>query len=210
MKTVIKALLVSGFSLFSIALPSSAQTGSENALKYKYELNLSFGIEPGLAYSANEFPKRQSYYYDAELSDFYEIYTDVLNFTPLFSADFNVNIKKWLKAGVSAGYARLWGDLYDPRMNKKIGEKSLNDFSLMGQALFTYLHRPVLSMYAGVGAGVGSWTGKDSGASFSKIVPEYEIIPLGFQWTWNRFFLNYEVGIGSRMMGCTFGLGCRF
>ena len=56
MKTVIKALLVSGFSLFSIALPSSAQTGSENALKYKYELNLSFGIEPGLAYSANELP----------------------------------------------------------------------------------------------------------------------------------------------------------
>lgn len=210
MKTVIKALCVAGASLFALALPSSAQTRSEDAPKYKYEFNLMVGIAPGVDYAMDEFPNCHTCVWGGELSDFYQTYTKGLNYTPFFTTDFNVSLTKWLKVGGTVGYARFWADQYNPRQNSRIGEKTLNDISLMGQAKFTFINRQIFRMYAGGGVGAAVWVGKDNGEGYSKLVPAFEFIPVGFQWTGHKVFTTMEIATGTRMMGIRAGLGYRF
>lgn len=210
MKTVIKALCVAGVSLLGLALPSSAQTRSEGGLKYKYEFNLMVGMTPGVGYAMEEFPDYYPYSWGGELSDFYKTYTKGLNYTPFFTTDFNVSLTKWLKVGATVGYARFWADQYNPRQNSSIGEKTLNDISLMGQVKFTFVNRQIFRMYAGGGVGAAAWVGKDNGESYSKLVPVIEFIPLGFQWTGHKVFTTMEIALGDRMMGVRAGLGYRF
>lgn len=205
-----KALCAAGVSLLSLALPSGAQTRSEDAPMYKYEFNLMVGIAPGRDYAMEEFPEYNQYIWGGELSDFYKTYTQGLNYTPFFTTDFNVSLTKWLKVGGTVGYARFWADLYDPRLGKSIGQKTLNDISLMGQVKFTFINRQIFRMYAGGGYGAAAWAGKEGDDNYSKLVPAFEFIPVGFQWTGHKVFTTMEIAMGSRMMGIRAGLGYRF
>lgn len=130
MKTVLKALCAAGVMLLGMALPAGAQTSSGDVKGYMYEANLMVGVMQ-MAYDSDEFPSR--HYYRKELSDFYETYTGDPGFSAFYTADFNVYLTKWLKVGASAGYAKAWANVFDPRGYKKIGEKTLNDYSLLGQ-----------------------------------------------------------------------------
>ena len=210
MKTVLKALCTAGAILLGTALPTEAQTSSGDVRGYKYEFNLMVGMTPATGYTSEEFPECHSYYGTGELSDFYRSYTDDPEYTPYLSADFNVYLSKWVKVGASAGYSRFWANKYDPRSNNRIGEKSLNDLSLLGQAKFTYINRQIFRMYSGVGAGAEVWAGDDNGDFYSKLVPAFEIIPIGFQWTDHRIYTTLEIALGTRMMGVRAGLGYRF
>lgn len=178
MKTVLKALCAAGVMLLGMTLPAGAQTSSGDVKGFKYEANLMVGVMQ-MAYDSDEFPSR--HYYRKELSDFYETYTGDPGFSAFYTADFNVYLTKWLKVGASAGYAKAWANVFDPRGYKKIGEKTLNDYSLLGQAKFTFINRQLFRMYAGIGAGASVWAGKDRGETYSKILPAVEFIPLGFQ-----------------------------
>lgn len=151
-----------------------------------------------------------SRYYRKELSDFYETYTGDPGFSAFYTADFNVYLTKWLKVGASAGYAKAWANVFDPRGYKKIGEKTLNDYSLLGQAKFTFINRQLFRMYAGIGAGASVWAGKDRGETYSKILPAVECIPLGFQWMDHKIYTTLEIVVGTRMGGVRGGLGYRF
>ncbi len=210
MKTVLTALCAVGVMLLGTALPAGAQTSSGDVRGYKYEFNLMVGMAPTLAYGSDEFPERYGYNWGRELSDIYETYTDYIRFTPLFSADFNVYLAKWVKVGASAGYSRLWSGIYDPRSNQKIGEKTLNELSLLGQAKFTFINRQIFRMYAGVGAGASVRAGDDNEGSYSRLLPAFEVIPVGFQWTDHKIYTTLEIALGTRMMGVRAGLGYRF
>lgn len=124
MKTVLKALCAAGVMLLGMTLPAGAQTSSGDVKGFKYEANLMVGVMQ-MAYDSDEFPSR--HYYRKELSDFYETYTGDPGFSAFYTADFNVYLTKWLKVGASAGYAKAWANVFDPRGYKKIGEKTLND-----------------------------------------------------------------------------------
>lgn len=210
MKTVLKALCAAGAMLLCTAFPAKAQTSSGDVRCYKYEFNLMVGMSPYSGEAGEEFPEHYRYSWGNELSDFYEPYYNGVNYTPLFTADFNVYLKKWLKVGASAGYARFWADLHDPRTGKKAGEKTLNDFSLLGQVKFTFINRQIFRMYAGVGAGASLWSGDENGDFYTKMVPVFETIPVGFQWTGHKLYTTLEVVLGTRMMGARAGLGYRF
>ena len=118
MKTVLKALCAAGVMLLGMALPAGAQTSSGDVKGYMYEANLMVGVMQ-MAYDSDEFPSR--HYYRKELSDFYETYTGDPGFSAFYTADFNVYLTKWLKVGASAGYAKAWANVFDPRGYKKIG-----------------------------------------------------------------------------------------
>ena len=209
MKTVLKALCAAGVMLLCMTLPASAQTSSGDVKGFKYETNLMVGAMQ-MAYISDEFPTRYWYSSNKELSDFYESYTGDPGCSAFYTADFNVYLTKWLKVGASAGYAKAWANVFDPRGNKKIGDKTLNDYSLLGQAKFTFINRQLFRMYAGIGAGASVWAGKDCGESYSKILPAVEWIPLGFQWMDHKIYTTLEIVVGSRMAGVRGGLGYRF
>lgn len=206
-KTVLKALCAAGVMLLGMTLPAGAQTSSGDVKGFKYEANLMVGVMQ-MAYDSDEFPSR--HYYRKELSDFYETYTGDPGFSAFYTADFNVYLTKWLKVGASAGYAKAWANVFDPRGYKKIGEKTLNDYSLLGQAKFTFINRQLFRMYAGIGAGASVWAGKDRGETYSKILPAVEFIPLGFQWMDHKIYTTLEIVAGTRMGGVRGGLGYRF
>lgn len=209
MKTVLKALCAAGVMLLCMTLPASAQTSSGDVKGFKYETNLMVGAMQ-MAYISDEFPTRYWYSSNKELSDFYESYTGDPGCSAFYTADFNVYLTKWLKVGASAGYAKAWANVFDPRGNKKIGDKTLNDYSLLGQAKFTFINRQLFRMYAGIGAGASVWAGKDCGESYSKILPAVEWIPLGFQWMDHKIYTTLEIVVGTRMAGVRGGLGYRF
>ncbi len=208
MKTVVKALCAAGVMLLGMALPSGAQTSSGDVKGFKYEANLMIGVMQ-MAYNSDEFPTHY-WFGGRELSDFYESYTGDPGFSAFYTADFNVYLTKWLKIGASAGYAKAWANVFNPRDNKKIGEKTLNDCSLLGQAKFTFINRQLFRMYAGIGAGASVWAGNDCGESYSKILPAVECIPLGFQWMDHKIYTTLEIVVGTRMSGVRGGLGYRF
>lgn len=209
MKTVLKALCATGVMLLGMTLPAGAQTSSGDVRGFKYEANLMVGFRP-MADDSDEFPIKYWYRNDSELSDFYEAYTGEPGYSAFYTADFNVYLKKWLKVGASAGYARFWANKIDPVRHKTIGEKTLNDMSLLGQAKFTFINRQIFRMYAGIGAGASLWTGMDCGKSYSKIVPVVETIPVGFQWMDHHIYTTLEIVIGDRMSGLRGGIGYRF
>ena len=208
MKTVLKALCVAGTMLLGMALPMQAQTSSGDVKGYKYEANLMVGVMQ-MAYDSDEFPTRY-WHSGRELSDFYETYTGDPGYSAFYTADFNVYLTRWLKVGASAGYAKAWANVFDPRGNKKIGEKTLNDMSLLGQAKFTFINRQIFRMYAGIGVGASLWSGKDCGETYSKVVPVVESIPVGFQWMNHHIYTTLEIVIGDRMSGLRGGIGYRF
>ena len=208
MKTVLKTLCVAGTMLLGMALPTEAQTSSGDVKSFKFETNLMVGVMQ-MAYDSDEFPTRY-WHSGRELSDFYETYTGDPGYSAFYTADFNVYLTKWLKVGASAGYAKAWANVFDPRSNKKVGEKTLNDMSLLGQAKFTFINRQLFRMYAGVGAGAAVWAGKECGESYSKLVPAVEFIPLGFQWMNHKIYTTLEIVAGTRMGGVRGGLGYRF
>ena len=209
MKTVLTALCAVGVMLLGTALRAEAQTSSGEVRGFKYEANLMVGVMQ-MAYYSDEFPNRYWYSSNKELSDFYESYTGDPGISAFYTADFNVYLTKWLKVGASAGYAKAWANVFDPRGNKKIGDKTLNDYSLLGQAKFTFINRQLFRMYAGIGAGASVWAGKDCGESYSKILPAVEWIPLGFQWMDHKIYTTLEIVVGTRMAGVRGGLGYRF
>lgn len=209
MKTVLKALSVAGVMLLFMGFPAGAQTSSEGVKRFKYEANFMVGYRP-MADDSDEFPIKYWYRNDSELSDFYEAYTGEPGYSAFYTADFNVYLKKWLKVGASAGYARFWANKIDPFKNKTIGEKTLNDMSLLGQVKFTFINRQIFRMYAGIGAGASLWAGKDLGESYSKVVPVVETIPVGFQWMDHHIYTTLEIVIGERMSGLRGGIGYRF
>ena len=207
MKTVFKALIAAGMTLLGQALPADAQTSSGEVNGYRYEANLMVGAVQ-MAYCSDEFPEH--HWFHRDLSDIYGRYTGDPGFSAFYTADFNVYLTKWLKVGASAGYAKAWANVFDPRGNNKIGDKTLNDMSLLGQAKFTFVNRQIFRMYAGVGAGAAVWVGKDCGESDSKIEPALEFILLGFQWMNQKIHTTLEIVCGTRMGGVRGGLGYRF
>ncbi len=207
MKTDLKAFCATGAMLLGMALSAGAQTSSGDVKGFRYEVNLMIGVEQ-TAYDSDEFPYRS--WFSNELSDFYEPYTGDPGCSAFYTADFNVYLTKWLKVGASAGYAKAWANAFDPRNNKKIGEKTLNDCSLLGQAKFTFINRQLFRMYAGIGAGASVWAGKNCGESYAKIQPAVEYIPLGFQWMDHKIYTTLEIVVGTRMGGLRGGLGYRF
>ena len=209
MKTVLKALAATGVMLLFMGLPAGAQTSSGGVKKFKYEANIMVGLRP-MADDSDEFPSRYWYSSQRELSDFYEAYTGDPGYSAFYTADFNVHLTNWLKVGASAGYAKVWANVFDPRVNKKIGEKTLNDYSLLGQAKFTFINRQLFRMYAGIGAGASVWAVNDRGETYSKILPAVECIPLGFQWMDHKIYTTLEIVVGTRMGGVRGGLGYRF
>ena len=207
MKTVLKALCAAGVMLLGMALPANAQTSSGDVKGFNYEANLMVGVMQ-MAYDSDEFPGH--HWYKRDLSDIYDPYTGDPGFSAFYTADFNVYLTKWLKVGASAGYAKAWANVFDPRGNKKVGEKTLNDYSLLGQAKFTFINRQIFRMYAGIGAGASVWAGNDCGESDSKILPAGEWIPLGFRWMDHKISTTLEIVVGTRMGGIRGGLGYRF
>ena len=174
----------------------------------RYEVNLTVGIVPGALVSSNEFPDRGNGGF-RELYSFYEPYF-VCDMSPEVSLDANVLLKKWLKVGGKMGYSTVWGDRIDPKTDRTLYRKEFSDFSLAGQVRFTFYEKPPFSVYAGIAAGATYRHGNDQGHSMPKLLPAYEVLPLGYQISYKSVYGIIECAFGSMILGGRFGIGYRF
>lgn len=184
---------------------SAQETAPKDA---RYEVNLTLGVVPGGLITSKEFPN-STIHRNHDLYYFYEPYYST-GFFPEVSLDVNVLLKKWLKVGGKAGYYSLWGDLIDPKTQSTIGRKEFSDFSLAGQVRFTFYEKPPFSAYAGVAVGVTYRDGKDQDKSMSKLLPAYEILPIGYQIRYKSVYGIIECAFGSMVLAGRFGIGYRF
>ena len=171
-------------------------------------MNLTVGIVPGALVSSNEFPN-STVRHNHDLYYFYEPYYSTGMF-PEVSMDANIILKKWLKVGGKLGYYTLWGDLIDPKTHRTIGKKEFSDFSLAGQVRFTFYEKPPFCVYAGIAAGATYRHGNDQGHSMPKLLPAYEVLPLGYQISYKSVYGIIECAFGSMVLGGRFGIGYRF
>ncbi len=173
----------------------------------RYETNLNIGLVPSIA-TGGEFRGRD-YVNGGDLYYFCEPYYDY-GMTPEISMDFNVHLKKWLKVGGKLGFWSMWGDWINPITDRVIGKKKATEFSLVGQVRFTYVNKPTLKVYSGLAAGAAYRYGRDCGEYTSKILPAYEVVPIGLQWSGKPVYLTTEWAFGSMILGGRLGIGYRF
>jgi hypothetical protein len=192
--------------VFCTGLKASAQ--GTLLKEARYEVNLTVGIVPGALVSSNEFPN-STVRHNHDLYYFYEPYYSTGMF-PEVSMDANIILKKWLKVGGKLGYYTLWGDLIDPKTHRTIGKKEFSDFSLAGQVRFTFYEKPPFSVYAGIAAGATYRHGNNQGHSMPKLLPAYEVLPLGYQISYKSVYGIIECAFGSMVLGGRFGIGYRF
>lgn len=128
---------------------------------------------------------------------------------PEVSMDANIILKKWLKVGGKLGYYTLWGDLIDPKLIERSEKRVFRLFSCGSSQIHLY-EKPPFSVYAGIAAGATYRHGNDQGHSMSKLLPAYEVLPLGYQISYKSVYGIIECAFGSMVLGGRFGIGYRF
>lgn len=191
--------------IFCTAFKASAQEKVPE--EARYEVNLTVGMVPG-ALLSNEFPNRGNRSFK-ELYSFYEPYF-VCDMSPEVSLDANVLLKEWLKVGGKMGYSTVLGDRIDPKTNRTLYRKEFSDITLAGQVRFTFYEKLPFRAYAGVAAGATYRHGDDHGERISRLLPTYEVVPIGYQIAYRSTYAIIEGALGSMLVGLRFGIGYRF
>ncbi len=192
--------------VFSTGLKASAQ--GTLLKEARYEVNLTVGIVPCALVSSKEFPDRGNGGF-RELYSFYEPYF-VCDMSPEVSLDANVLLKKWLKVGGKMVYSTVWGDRIDPKTDRTLYRKEFSDITISGQVRFTFYEKLPFRAYAGVAAGATYRHGDDHGERISRLLPAYEVVPIGYQIAYRSTYAIIECAFGSMVLGGRFGIGYRF
>ncbi len=136
--------------------------------------------------------------------------------TPVFSLSYYYVVKQWLHVGGVFSYAGAYADVRDRPTNAFVAKASVNSFILMPSVNFVYLRRKYVSLYSGLSLGVrlGSVHNYDLLPEVSEpnrwqCMPTAQFTFLGARFG-AKVYGVVEIGTGSKTLGVSAGVGCRF
>lgn len=120
----------------------------------------------------------------------------------IFSADFDINMKKWLSVGAKVNYRNAWRDMTGINGS---GKDRLETLSIMPAIKFTTGFASRFRYYATLGAGAGIDLSGDAGRCYAAFQFSPVGIAVGKKISW-----YLEMGVGHAYTGFITGLTWRF
>ena len=115
-----------------------------------------------------------------------------------YSIDYSYNVLRWLAVGAELNYEYWTGDY------------TTHDTYLAAKVKFTYINREHITLYSGVGVGVGTHVEKNSNGSVQGIIlPAAVLTPIGIHAGGRHVYGLAEVNVGSSSF-FRLGIGGRF
>lgn len=244
MKRYAKLIIVAVLSICPYVLLHAGQNHAENTygatgnseimqreyFRYRsYRLKLPderwsvrIGAGTPSAFAPTNFVRRPSSYKLGEvISAYYRNY-----YGPAYdSGSYNIGAEyyfaRWFSLTADLCAEGLWMDSFDRHTDIKTGTETGIALSLMPQAKFVYLHRPMVRLYSGIGIGATGYIGFDSKRrqsidengqhiSYSNAVTmTIQITAFGIE-VGRKFFGFAEIGTGSLYSGIRAGAGYKF
>lgn len=185
---------------------AGAQEDKPTDRKFKYELRFGIG-----GISTSDFSYMSSrplpVVNRGQGQSLYDMYVKCgpLYSTGAISADFNFIFTRWFSLSLgfqTTNYIRMVKDVDDEKGHlERVGYST----SLLPQARFTYLNRPMVKLYSSVGVFFGWYhAGGDSGMH-----PVVQLVPIGVS-VGDKVFGFAETCIGTTVIGGIIGVGFRF
>lgn len=125
---------------------------------------------------------------------------------PGATLDYNFALLGWLHLGAQVNYSEMEVTQIR-RVDAYRMEFVSSSMSLLPQVKFMPPVTPHFRPYAKVAVGVGLVFGHPDG---TKVVPEFDIVPVGFEWGKSSFYGIAEACAGSVFIGGRIGMGLRF
>lgn len=195
-------ILVAFLTLFPVTSEGAGKV-RKNAPLYDYEVRAGWGGRP--MYLDYSYFRRYDYYCGLDLGDLYRDYTGNVYMTGIISAEFSMNFKKWFSLAFNLGYNGFFTDSYSGKTDEKLRRENGYELIFMPQARFSYMSRPMVSMYSSIGIGVYGLSFMDK-HDFG-VAAHLTLFGITFG---KRLFGVFEIGVGNDYNGCMAGVGYRF
>ena len=220
--TIISAVFVSA----CLILPADARNGRDwtpehDGTRYGYSVRIGVGGYPlfdvgsfGLDGYAGFFGQ----YFDADPLFFEHTLRGIQSpdlgpgyETALFSAEIEMDIRRWFALSVGVGAAGVWQNALDVVTDGKIGTNRGVVLSLLPEARFYWLNKETVRMYssAGIGVGLTAYKKVSYEDSHNSVYPLFQVAPVGIT-AGRRLYWFAECGIGMVYVGGKTGIGIRF
>ena len=191
------------------------------AWQFSYEVRLGWGGYPvfdvtsmlmkGSSGIFSYYDDVGPYYGYGSLEMIYRPSTGPGYMTGVISAEFDFNFRKWFTLTVGLSGNGAFQDVFDVMSGAKAGRNRGVAMSLLPEARFNWLNRPLVRMYSSIGAGIGvtAYTKVGYGYPSFSWYPVFQVSPVGIS-VGRRVYWFAECGIGMQYMGGMTGIGVRF
>lgn len=155
------------------------------------------------------------------ISDYYRNYHGPAYDSGCYSIGAEYYFARWFSLAADFCIEGLWMDLFDRHTDTRTGTDLGIALSLMPQAKFVYLHRPMVRVYSSIGIGATGYIGFDS--KKDRYIDETgphctygNALSLTIQFTaigvevGRKFFGFAEIGTGALYSGIRAGAGYKF
>lgn len=199
-----KRLLLAAVLVLAVVCGAEAADGDGDRTPFKYEMRFGYGGFP--LYDNDNYDYHADLdFSDKLLSDCYGDYVSGLDFTGIFSAEFNFIFTKWFTLSLGAGADLMFVRYSDPVSRTRTWTRSGISVNVMPQARFAYVSKEYVKMYSAVGLGLyGGRLGDRSHLSVG-----WQVVPIGIMFG-RKVFGFVEIGIGTMYAGGLAGVGFRF
>lgn len=203
-KTLVLTIMLISFSCVALASGKGQNDKAAFELK-KFDVRLAWGGAPLIYPIYLPFSKSEvAPTIGEELGWIYKDYSGPLYSIGTITAEFSINFKKWFSLVFELGYQGLYSDLFSPD-GVKIKREHGFILTFMPKARFTYLNRPMVSLYSAIAIGItGGKNGNNSG-----VLPTFHTTLFGVTFG-KKVFGLCEIGGGLDFIGGKIGIGYRF
>lgn len=214
--------MIKFYRIFLIAVPMifgmaiSLYAAGHKEKSFEYEVRIGVASYQGALFGRHDRYQDNSYN-NSSISDIYADYYGKEYSTGAFTAEFAFIVKKWLTVSMNLAYNQQWRYLFSNKgtTQTKIGIDKFYHLGLIPEARFTYLNRPNIRLYSGVGLGIGYELkkGNNNGnvifSGDTELSPVVSVIPFGLSFG-RTIFGFAELQVGTFMSGTRVGIGYRF
>ncbi len=145
------------------------------------------------------------------LADRYDFGTGSIYSTGTITSEFDYVIAKWFTISMNVGMNHMWGDKINPFNGEQTGKVTADVLYLVPEARFTYMNRPAVRLYSGIGLGAGFCFDRKFGRKDfemeNSILPQVTLFGAEFG---KRLIGFYELSVGGMYSGVRGGIGYRF
>ena len=204
MKRLVLSLFMLVFAAQMMLSASEREKQGWGSQQYRYEIRIGWGAPSDTPLSLYDSYRLSS---GGRLSSIYAPQYGSLYSTGGFSAEFGVNLSRWLTLAVQTSFCGVWNDVYAADGGEALSRNRGLVFNVSPQARINWVRRPVFRLYSSAGMGFTI----NSNAGESAYEASFQIMPIGIAVGKDVFFFaEAGGGVSCNFLGCHLGLGYRF
>ena len=209
-KVFAAAAAVFFISVFSLSVSARERIcKGRDPYPFDFEVRVGWGGVPLFYDSFFSYDYDVSPDFNTSLGSIYGPYRGPQYVTGVFSAEFDMNFRKWFTVTVGVGFSGRYRNYYDSLTEEKAGRENEISVTFLPELRFNWLNREYFRMYSAVGLGFGLHHSNDCGYVNREMFPLLQLTYFGIS-VGKKVYGFAECGVGMQYTGIMAGLGYRF